>query len=141
LHNKAVFPEKRLENFSEQCVMDLFRSNVVVPSLWLKSLLPLLGNSERTLLTVFIARVGSISDNGLGGWYSYRSSKAALNMFVKTASIEYARRAKNVSMILFHPGTVDTDLSRPFQKNIPKEKVLKPDFVARQLISILGKVK
>jgi len=62
-------------------------------------------------------------------------------MFVKTASIEYARRAKNVSMILFHPGTVDTDLSRPFQKNIPKEKVLKPDFVARQLISILGKVK
>ena len=85
------------------------------------------------------ARVGSINDNRMGGWYSYRASKAALNMLLKTAAIEYARRAKNVKLIAFHPGTTDTTLSKPFQKNIPEDKLFKPDFVARQLLMLVAK--
>ena len=85
------------------------------------------------------ARVGSINDNRMGGWYSYRASKSALNMLLKTAAIEYARRAKNVKLIAFHPGTTDTALSKPYQKNVAKGKLFKPDFVARQLLSLVAK--
>lgn len=77
--------------------------------------------------------MGSIEDNKLGGWYSYRASKAALNMFFKTAAIEVARRAKNTKLILFHPGTTDTKLSKPFQRNINSKKLFTTKFVAEQL--------
>jgi NAD(P)-dependent dehydrogenase (short-subunit alcohol dehydrogenase family) len=89
-------------------------------------------------VTVFSARVGSISDNHLGGWYSYRTSKAALNMLLKTVSIEFSRRAKNIKIISFHPGTTDTLLSKPFQKNVPEGKLFTCEFVANQLISIVS---
>ena len=75
------------------------------------------------MISVLSARVGSIEDNRLGGWYSYRASKAALNMLVKTAAVEYERRAKNVRLLLFHPGTVDTNLSKPFQGGTAKGKI------------------
>ena len=86
---------------------------------------------------LFSARVGSISDNRLGGWYSYRASKAALNMMIKTAAIELARRAKNIKLIAFHPGTTDTPLSKPFQKNVPENKLFSAEFVAKQLLDIV----
>ena len=73
----------------------------------------------------------------LGGWYSYRASKAALNMMLKTATIELARRAKNIKIIAFHPGTTDTPLSKPFQKNVPANKLFSSDFVAQQLLQIV----
>lgn len=141
LHSDSILPEKRLEDLNESAVIDLFRANTVVPSLWIKNLLPVLCLTDRTLMTIFSARVGSISDNQLGGWYAYRCSKAALNMFVKTASIEYARRAKNVSMILFHPGTVDTALSKPFQERVPKKNLFKAELVTEKLMSILDSVE
>lgn len=83
------------------------------------------------------ARVGSITDNGLGGWYSYRSSKAALNQLTKTLSVELARKKVNVAAILLHPGTCDTDLSKPFQRNVPEEKLFTKERGVRQLLSIV----
>ena len=74
----------------------------------------------------------------MGGWYGYRSSKAALNMLLKTASVEYARRNKNVKLISFHPGTTDTDLSKPFQSAVRAEKLFTPDFVASKLLELMN---
>ena len=80
-------------------------------------------NPDRRSVFAFLsAKVGSITDNKLGGWASYRSSKAALNMLIKTASIEIKRSLPNCIVASLHPGTVDTNLSKPFQKNVPKEK-------------------
>ena len=83
------------------------------------------------------ARVGSIGDNHLGGWYAYRASKAALNMLLKTAAIEYSRRSANVKLLSFHPGTTDTPLSKPFQSSVAADKLFTPDFVAAQLIALM----
>jgi NAD(P)-dependent dehydrogenase (short-subunit alcohol dehydrogenase family) len=109
--------------------------------LWIKFLTPYLSSKAPCKLVVFSARVGSISDNNLGGWYSYRASKAALNMMLKTAAIELARRAKNIKIIAFHPGTTDTPLSRPFQKNVPDEKLFTCNFVATQLLNIIENIE
>ncbi|MEK7258577.1 MAG: SDR family NAD(P)-dependent oxidoreductase [Pseudomonadota bacterium] len=136
LHSDHIKPEKRLEDIAEAPMAELLRINSILPAIWLQALLPAIKNSPRCVFTVFSARVGSISDNRKGGWYSYRASKAALNMIIKTAAIEYARRAPGVKLLAFHPGTVDTDLSRPFHKSVPAEKLFSPDFVAQQLLSI-----
>lgn len=98
--------------------------------------MPLLTHKTQCTITALSARVGSINDNELGGWYTYRASKAALNMLFKTAAIELARRAKNTKLILFHPGTTDTELSKPFQKNVPAGKLFTPEFVAGQLFEL-----
>ncbi|UTW46257.1 SDR family NAD(P)-dependent oxidoreductase [bacterium SCSIO 12696] len=137
LHNSTTMPEKRLEELSGNYFLDILNSNTLVPLLWLKHLLPLLNHGRTCTVTLFSARVGSIGDNRLGGWYSYRASKAALNMAVKTAAVEYARRAKQVKLMLFHPGTTDTPLSTPFQANVPDGKLFSPQFVAQQLLSIV----
>ena len=132
-----VLPEKRLEEIDLTSIETVFRANTFTPLLWLKHLVGSLRGEQVCTLTLFSARVGSISDNKLGGWYSYRASKAALNMLVQTASVEYARRAKNVQLMAFHPGTTDTALSRPFQGNVPEGKLFSADFVAEQLLSIV----
>ena len=105
--------------------------------LWIQQLTPLLTGNSACKVVVFSARVGSISDNRLGGWYTYRASKAALNMMLKTAAIELARRAKNIKIIAFHPGTTDTPLSKPFQNNVPADKLFTSEFVAKQLLTIV----
>jgi NAD(P)-dependent dehydrogenase (short-subunit alcohol dehydrogenase family) len=128
--------EKRIEDIDAGQMAELLHINSILPALWLQALLPVLKSSPRCILTVFSARVGSISDNHKGGWYSYRASKAALNMIVRTAAIEYARRAPGIKLLAFHPGTVDTLLSRPFQKNVAAEKLFTPEFVAQQLLTI-----
>lgn len=140
LHDGEIKPEKRLEQFTADNYQAIMESNTVVPMLWVQALLPYLKQEQSCQLVVFSARVGSINDNQLGGWYSYRASKAALNMLLKTAAIEYKRRASNVSMIAFHPGTTDTALSRPYQQNVPAEKLLTPAFVAEKLLSILAEL-
>jgi NAD(P)-dependent dehydrogenase (short-subunit alcohol dehydrogenase family) len=137
LHDGDLKPEKRLEQFTAQGCEAIMHSNTIVPMLWVQALLPVLKQTQPCQLVVFSARVGSISDNHLGGWYSYRASKAALNMLLKTAAIEYQRRAPNVSIIAFHPGTTDTPLSKPFQKNVPEEKLLTPASVADCLLAVL----
>jgi len=137
LHNENIQPEKRLEDFDAQAFIQVITSNTLTPMLWIQKLTPLLTGKSPCKFVLFSARVGSISDNRLGGWYSYRASKAALNMMIKTAAIELARRAKNIKLIAFHPGTTDTPLSKPFQKNVPANKLFTSEFVAKQLLGIV----
>ena len=137
LHSNTYWPEKRLEDISESALQAIFHANAVVPALWLKSLMKVLKGSNNCIVAALSARVGSIGDNHLGGWYAYRASKSALNMILKTAAIEYGRRAKNVKLIAFHPGTTDTELSKPFQAAVPKDKLFTPTFVAERLAMIM----
>ena len=132
-----IQPEKRLEDLQLNRMVQLFTANTVIPMLWLKALKPLLATADDVVVTVFSARVGSISDNQKGGWYSYRASKAALNMYLKSAAIELNRVRQRVRILAFHPGTTDTPLSEPFQKAVPKGKLFTPQFVAQQLLAII----
>lgn len=138
LHDAQIQPEKRLEDFSPEAFHRLIAVNTTTPFLWIKHLRGLLAGRQTCRVGVLSARVGSISDNRLGGWYSYRASKAALNMLLKSAAIEYARRAENVKLVALHPGTTDTALSAPFQKNVPKGKLFDPSWVAERLIDVLN---
>lgn len=137
LHSSMIQPEKRLEDFEPNTFIDLVTANTLTPILWIKALTEKLTSKVECKVTVFSARVASISDNNLGGWYSYRASKAALNMLLKNVAIEFSRRAKNIKIISFHPGTTDTALSKPFQKNVPQNKLFTCDFVAKQLLEIV----
>lgn len=139
LHSETVQPEKRLEAFCASAFEEVMNANALTPMLWIQHLVPILSRKTPTKIVAFSARVGSISDNRSGGWYSYRASKAALNMLLKTAAIELSRRAKNIKIISFHPGTTDTPLSKPFQKNVPNDKLFSADFVAQQLLQIVEK--
>lgn len=130
-------PEKRLEDLHAQQLSRYFEINSIAPAMWLKELLPVVKGPERCHFVVLSARVGSISDNKIGGWYGYRASKAALNMLIKSAQVEYNRRAKNVQLVCYHPGTVDTPLSTPFQSNVPKGKLFTAEFTANQLLTHL----
>jgi NAD(P)-dependent dehydrogenase (short-subunit alcohol dehydrogenase family) len=138
LHNEHVWPEKRIEDVNLQHLQEVFTINSIVPMLWLKALLTLVKGQSDCVISVFSARIGSIDDNRSGGWYSYRASKAALNMLLKTAAIEYARRAKNVKLIAFHPGTTDTALSKPFQHSVSPDSLFTTEFVAEHLVSIMN---
>ncbi len=137
LHSGDLQPEKALEKVSGDAMATVFAANVIVPALWVSHLARQLQRSALCNIAVLSARVGSISDNRLGGWYSYRTAKAALNMFLQTAAIEYARRAPGVKLVAFHPGTTDTALSRPFQKGVPEGKLFAPAFVAQRLVALL----
>ena len=132
--DKTLKPEKRLEDIDPIQLAEYFRVNTAVPAMWLKHLVKSM-IKERASIVFFSARVGSISENGLGGWYGYRASKAALNMIVKTASVEYKRRAPNISLACYHPGTVDTGLSKPFQSNVKPSKLFTPAFTVSQLLT------
>ncbi len=136
LHNDHHMPEKKLEDINSDYFTQLMHSNTMVPMLCLQSLIPLLNHHTHCTITALSARVGSLNDNKLGGWYTYRATKAALNMLFKTSAIELHRRAKNTKLILFHPGTTDTNLSKPFQRNVPEGKLFTSSFVAEQLFKI-----
>ncbi len=133
----TLWPEKRLEDINADALHQVFQANAVVPVLWLKLLHRVLKGPQRCVVAALSARVGSIGDNHLGGWYAYRSSKAALNMLMRTVAIEYSRRIKNVKLISFHPGTTDTALSKPFQAAVPSDKLFTPQFVAERLCQIM----
>ncbi len=114
LHNESFMPEKRLPDLNYAHMRAIFEANAFGPALLLRHLTPLLAD-ERAIMAMMSAKVGSIGDNRLGGWYSYRASKAALNMLVRTAAIEVARQQKNSVLVALHPGTVNSRLSRPFR--------------------------
>lgn len=114
LHTADFMPEKRLGQMTYAQMEATFRANAFGPALVLAHFAPLL-DRERGVLAVLSAKVGSIGDNRLGGWYSYRASKAALNMFLKTAAIEVQRSQPNAVLVALHPGTVDSALSGPFR--------------------------
>jgi NAD(P)-dependent dehydrogenase (short-subunit alcohol dehydrogenase family) len=141
LHSETIKPEKRLEDFSAEVFQEVIAINTLTPMLWIQQLVPILSSKKTTKIVVFNARVGSISENQLGGWYSYRTSKAALNMLLKTLAIELARRSPNIKLISFHPGTTDTPLSKPYQKNVPIKKLFTSNFVAHQLLNIIEDIE
>ena len=131
-------PEKSWRDLSAKQMTENFIVNTVGPALIAKHVLPLLPRRERAVFAVLSARVGSIADNRLGGWYSYRASKAALNQMIKSFSIELARGRPEAICVGLHPGTVDTKLSRPFQNNVAPEKLFEADRAARQLLSVIN---
>ncbi len=137
LHDAELQPEKRIEDINTENLHKVFEINAIIPMLWVKYLKPVLANKQGCVLTVFSARIGSIEDNRRGGWYAYRASKAALNMLIKTAAIEYERVVKGTRFLVFHPGTTDTPLSKPFQKYVSQHKLFKPEFVASQLLALI----
>ena len=112
-----------------------FAINAIGPALLMKHFLPLLPKQGKSVFATLSAKVGSISDNRLGGWYSYRASKAALNQFMRTASIELKRRCPEAICISLHPGTVDTELSSPFSKS--GLDVQSADQAAERLVSVI----
>jgi NAD(P)-dependent dehydrogenase (short-subunit alcohol dehydrogenase family) len=114
LHNDQWMPEKRLDDLTYEQLMTMMQINAIGPALTIRHFSKLLAPDKSIFLTLS-AKVGSIEDNRLGGWYSYRSSKAALNMLIKTASIELARSKPNTALIAMHPGTVNSRLSSPFR--------------------------
>lgn len=138
LHHHPIAPEKKIEDINLEQINQIFHVNTFLPILWLKSLKPLLRKSKGCTITCFSARVGSIEDNKRGGWYSYRSSKAALNMLLKSASLEFAFLNKHIKILAFHPGTVDSFLSKPFQKMLAKGQLLQANDVAQRLDGIIN---
>ena len=118
--------------------MKIFSINTIGPTLIGKYFIPLLKKDSPSILSFLSARVGSISDNRIGGWYSYRASKAALNMIIKTLSIEVARNNKNAMIIGLHPGTVDTNLSKPFQGNVSNDKLFTPEYSISKMVEVMN---
>lgn len=141
LHTPTTKPEKSLRQLSAESFAQLFAANTIAPALIAKHFLPVLAKDRPALFAALSARVGSISDNRLGGWYSYRSSKAALNMVIKTAAIEMARKAPQSIVVSLHPGTVDSPLSKPFQANVPKGKLFTPEFCASRLLAVMAELR
>ncbi len=130
-------PEKSWRALDPEQLMRSFAVNTIGPALVAKHFLPLLPRGERSVFAALSARVGSISDNRLGGWHGYRASKAALNMMIRNLAIELARRNPSALCIGLHPGTVDTPLSSPFQGNVPPGKLFSPGRAARQLLTVI----
>jgi NAD(P)-dependent dehydrogenase (short-subunit alcohol dehydrogenase family) len=137
LHNGPQGPEKSFRELDPAWLARNFAVNAIGPALIAKHFLPLMPRTGRGVFAVLSARVGSISDNKLGGWYGYRASKAALNMLVCTLAIEEKRRNDRALVVALHPGTVDTDLSRPFQGNVRPGTLFTPDRAALQLLDTL----
>ncbi|KAF2317942.1 hypothetical protein GH714_041265 [Hevea brasiliensis] len=144
----VLLPETTLNKVDKSSLMFAYEVNAVGPILVIKHMWPLLkaGGGSGTHRDVAVvanlsARVGSIGDNRLGGWHSYRSSKTALNQLTKTVSVEFARKKDPVICILLHPGTVDTDLSRPFQRNVPEGKLFTKEFSVQKLLDIINNAK
>ena len=139
LHDtEGLAPEKRLEDVTPAKLERSFRVNAFGPLLVAKHFLSLLNHDRRAVFASISARVGSIEDNRLGGWYAYRASKAAQNQFTRTLAIECGRRAKNVIVIALHPGTTDTPLSKPFQANVSAEQLFSADQAARYLCATIA---
>jgi NAD(P)-dependent dehydrogenase (short-subunit alcohol dehydrogenase family) len=114
LHTNNWMPEKKLDDLNSEQLAELMKINAIGPALTIRHFSKLL-DSKNSIMATLSAKVGSIEDNRLGGWYSYRASKAALNMLIKTASIECARTKPNAALIAMHPGTVNSNLSKPFR--------------------------
>ena len=140
LQGNGIAPEKNLRALSIKGFEQSFLINTVGPAMTARYFLPLMRRDGKAVFAALSARVGSISDNRMGGWYAYRSSKAALNMVIKTLSIEMGRRFKELVIIGLHPGTVDTSLSKPFQGNVPEGKLFTPEFSAEKLLDVIDQV-
>lgn len=139
LHEGERGPEKAIRELDADWLLRQYAVNAVGPALVAKHFLPRLPKQGRSVFAVLSARVGSISDNRLGGWYGYRASKAALNQLVRTLAIEDKRRNDRGIVVALHPGTVDTRLSQPFQQS--GRDLFRPDRAAVQLLDVIDGLK
>lgn len=137
LHSEGRGPEKRLADLDPAFLGEAFAVNAIGPALVMKHFAPRMPREGKAVLAVLTARVGSIADNRSGGWYGYRAAKAAANQLVRTAAIEIGARRPNAICVALHPGTVDTPLSAPFQRNVPDGKLFTPGFAASRLLSVI----
>lgn len=140
LHEGDRGPEKSMKELDADWLTRVIAVNAVGPALVAKHFLPLLPKGERSVFAALSARVGSITDNRLGGWYGYRAGKAALNQLIRTLAIETRRVNDRAILIGLHPGTVDTRLSKPFQKNVPAPQLFDPARAAVQLLDVIDEV-
>ena len=141
LSNETIRPERKVSDLSEDAFGAIMSINALLPMRSLAAFWSLIRKAEAPRIAVLSARVGSLGDNELGGWYSYRASKAALNMMMKCAAIEVRRVNKQAKLVAYHPGTVDSPLSKPFQRSVPDGKLFTPEFSAAQLIEILDRAE
>jgi len=137
LHDTTLQPEKSLRQVTSEQLTQYFQINSIGAVLLAKHVLPLVRHSDRSVFASISAKLGSIGDNQLGGWYGYRASKAALNMLMRTVAIEYGRTSPKTIVVTLHPGTTDTRLSQPFQKNVPPEKLFSVDRTVTQLLTVI----
>jgi NAD(P)-dependent dehydrogenase (short-subunit alcohol dehydrogenase family) len=138
LHDEhGMQPEKRLSDVEPIAVMRSFQTNALGTLLVAREFQALLERSQDSRFAAISARVGSIGDNRKGGWYAYRASKAALNMLIRTLAIEWARLSRPIACFALHPGTVATDLSQPFRRNLPPGQAVAPSTAAVRLLATL----
>lgn len=140
LYTEQFLPEKTMRQVDADAMLEVLAVNTVGPVLVAKHFLPRLRKDGKSVFAALSARVGSIGDNRLGGWLSYRSSKAALNMALRTLAIEHRRSRPQSAVVGLHPGTVDTDLSSPFQRGVPEGKLFTPDYSAEQLLGVIDEL-
>ena len=138
LHSGRMQPEKRLGQLDPATLAEAFVVNTIGPALVMKHFLPLLARDGKAVFATLSARVGSIGDNYLGGWYSYRASKSALNQLVRTAAVELNRRQPAAICVALHPGTVNTRLSAPFGKT--GLDVQSPELAAERLLGVIDRL-
>lgn len=137
LHAPGIAPEKALKALDPTALAQLFAVNAIGPALVAKHFVPLLPKEGRSVFAALSARVGSIEDNRLGGWYGYRASKAALNQLIRTLAVELARIRPDAIALALHPGTVTTGLSQPFRNDDTKPGVFSPTDSATRLLAVI----
>lgn len=134
-------PEKSLRDLDPDWLARVYAVNAIGPAIVAKHILPLMPREGAFVFAALSARVGSIADNRTGGWHGYRASKAALNMLVRNFAIEAKRRNDRAIVVGLHPGTVDTPLSRPFQKAVPPGRLFDAGRAAVQLLDVVDALK
>ena len=137
LHDTLIKPEKTWKSLSYSSFNKSFSINCIGPALVAKYTIPLLKKESKSVFAVLSARIGSISDNHTGGWHSYRASKAALNMVIRTLAVELSRTNPSALCVSLHPGTVDTKLSLPFQRGVSKERLFNKNLAASHLLNVI----
>ncbi|MAW33317.1 MAG: hypothetical protein CMK56_02775 [Proteobacteria bacterium] len=135
-----ISPEKNLESLNMSQLERSFRVNSIGPALLIKHFYPILNSKSKSVFAAISARVGSTTDNRLGGWYGYRASKAALNMFIKTAAVELKRKNSEIICVSLHPGTVDTPLSAPFQSSVIQKQMVSAADAAQNLMQVINQL-
>ena len=141
LHTPDVGPENSITRLTAKHMISSMQVNALPSLMIAKYLNKKLRRDAHTIYATLSAKVGSIEDNMLGGWYSYRMSKAALNMGLKTLSIEWKRTLPKLSVLAIHPGTTNTRLSKPFQRNVPEEQLFSPENAVSQMLQVLDDVQ
>ena len=137
LHSEKLNPEKRLQHINKENLIESFSINAFAPILLAKTIEEFINKELEFNFASISARVGSITDNKTGGWYAYRAAKSAQNQLFKSLSIEWARKYPKAIITLLHPGTVNTNLSKPFHKFVPKDKLFSPQKTSSYLIDVL----